>query len=114
MRTCIHTTGSQHAMATTYSLIDHASQPAATACRPGGEVPAAQGLEDGVGGGEDGVGDHQAVRDGGDGAHVAGARLRLGIALLNAKNQEKAVQVLRSIRANDGTAEVAKLWTAKA
>lgn len=38
------------------------------------------------------------------------AQLRLGVALLQAKNKAKAVQVLRGIKASDGTADLGRLW----
>lgn len=41
---------------------------------------------------------------------VEDAQLRLGQALLLAKNKAKAVQVLRGIKATDGTADIGRLW----
>lgn len=38
------------------------------------------------------------------------AQLRLGQALLLAKNKAKAVQVLRGIKSTDGTADIGRLW----
>jgi hypothetical protein len=38
------------------------------------------------------------------------AQLRLGQALLMAKNKAKAVQVLRGIKSTDGTADIGRLW----
>jgi len=38
------------------------------------------------------------------------ARLRLGMALLQARNKAKATTVLRSVQGQDGTADLARLW----
>ena len=38
------------------------------------------------------------------------AQLRLGMALLQAKNKAKAVQVLRGVKGSDGTADIGRLW----
>lgn len=38
------------------------------------------------------------------------ARLRLGMALLQAKNRARASQVLRSVQGSDGAADLARLW----
>lgn len=38
------------------------------------------------------------------------AKLRLGLALLQANKKPRAVQVLRSVGGNDGTADIARLW----
>jgi hypothetical protein len=38
------------------------------------------------------------------------AQLRLGMALLQAKNKAKAVQVLRGVKGTDGTADIGRLW----
>jgi hypothetical protein len=38
------------------------------------------------------------------------AQLRLGMALLQAKNKAKAVPVLRGIKGTDGTADIGRLW----
>ncbi len=41
------------------------------------------------------------------------AKLRLGMAQLqSAKGRSAAVQTLRSVRGTDGTADIARLWTA--
>jgi hypothetical protein len=41
------------------------------------------------------------------------ARLRLGMAQLQSpKSRAAAVQTLRSVRGTDGTADIARLWTA--
>ena len=38
------------------------------------------------------------------------AKLRLGLALLQARQKAKAVQVLRSVQGNDGAADLGRLW----
>ncbi len=42
--------------------------------------------------------------------HADDAQLRLGLALLQAKNKAKAVQVLRGIKGSDGAADIGRLW----
>ena len=42
------------------------------------------------------------------------AKLRLGLALLQAKNKAKAVQVLRGVQGSDGAADLGRLWALQA
>jgi hypothetical protein len=42
------------------------------------------------------------------------AKLRLGLALLDSGKKAKAIQVLRGVQGNDGTADVARLWVTHA
>jgi len=43
--------------------------------------------------------------------HAEEAKLRLGLAKLQAGKRAAAVQTLRSVKGNDGTADIARLWT---
>ena len=43
--------------------------------------------------------------------HAEEARLRLGLAKLQAGKRAAAVQTLRAVKGNDGTADIARLWT---